>query len=904
MKRWWLSGGVRLWFLLISGCLSVIAIEPGWAEVKPIVEQQEVQSQEIKPLLSEKIRQLSELEHPSTSAQMLVQSPAPRNPSSVPPYQGGKQGGVIQVTGVQANTTDKGLEVILQTTQGQQLQISDRSTGNNFIADIPNAQLRLSNGDAFTFSSQDPVEGITEITVTNLDANTIRVTVAGETGLPTVELFDSNEGLILGLTPATTAMQPQQPEGEQPTSETPQETPAAQQDDLIEILVTGQQDTGYRVPDASTATRTDTPLRDIPQSIQVVPQEVLRDRQVRNVNEALRNIPGGSQGNLSASRSANIRFNIRGFDAQFDTLRNGLKDPISYASGVNTANIEQIEVLKGPASVLYGQGSLGGIVNYVTKQPLSEPYYSLEAAAGSFNFYSGALDLSGPLNDSRTVLYRLNLAALTTESFVDFYDEQQYFVAPVLAWQISDRTRLTLEAEYLARPKTFAQTGLPVEGTILPNPNGRIPRNRSISGPDTQDNTYSIRAGYNLEHQLSENWQIRNAFRFSRYNSQREAIGFNGLAADQRTAQRYYQDYDNDDEFTNYFNVDTYVVGEFATGSIRHQLVTGFNLSHRRDSQTGVFGEAAPIDVFNPVYDQSRGEVTFPYDNLFLTDVLGIYVQDQVTLVDNLKLLLGLRFDTFSQTTTDRLADTEVGLSGNAFSPRAGIVYQPIEPISLYASYSRAFNPVTGTSFEGDAFQPERGTQYEVGVKADLNDQLSATLAFYNLTRSNVLTEDTRPGVPPGQFSIQTGEQRSRGFELSLGGEILPGWNIIAGYAYTDAQITQDNFLPVGDRLTRIPQNTFNLWTTYEIQQGSLQGLGFGLGFLFVGEREGELPNTVLKIPSYFTTDAAIFYRRDRFRAALNIKNLFDIDYFETGSAFDVFYGEPLTVQGTISWEF
>ncbi len=302
------------------------------------------------------------------------------------------QNSVVQVTGVQANPTEKGVEVILQTTQGEQLQISDRSVENNFIADIPNAQLRLPNGEAFVFRSEKPVERITEITVINLDANTIRVTVVGETELPTVELFDSDEGLIFGLTPATTAMQPQQPEGEQPTSETPQETPAAQQDDLIEILVTGQQDTGYRVPDASTATRTDTPLRDIPQSIQVVPQEVLRDRQVRNVNEALRNIPGGSQGNLSASRSANIRFNIRGFDAQFDTLRNGLRDPISYASGVNTANIEQIEVLRGPASVLYGQGSLGGIVNYVTKQPLSELYYSLEAAAGSFNFYSGALD--------------------------------------------------------------------------------------------------------------------------------------------------------------------------------------------------------------------------------------------------------------------------------------------------------------------------------------------------------------------------------------------------------------------------------------------------------------------------------------------------------------------------------
>lgn len=292
----------------------------------------------------------------------------------------------------------------------------------------------------------------------------------------------------------------------------------------------------------------------------------------------------------------------------------------------------------------------------------------------------------------------------------------------------------------------------------MSNPNGKVPRNLSASGPDNPDNNYAFRVGYNLEHRFSKNWQIRNAFSYSRTASERRAIGYNGLAADQRTVERYYQYNDFEGGLSDFFNVDTYVVGEFATGSIRHQLVTGFNLSRQEGTNIGVFGTAASIDLFNPVYDQSRGEVTDQFDGFSATDTLGIYVQDQITLADNLKLLLGLRFDTFNQTTNDRLANTESELSADAFSPRVGIVYQPIQPISLYASYSRAFNPVTGRSFEGDLFQPERGTQYEVGVKADLNDRLSATLAFYNLTRSGVLTEDTRPGVPPGQFSIQTGE--------------------------------------------------------------------------------------------------------------------------------------------------
>lgn len=232
-----------------------------------------------------------------------------------------------------------------------------------------------------------------------------------------------------------------------------------------------------------------------------------------------------------------------------------------------------------------------------------------------------------------------------------------------------------------------------------------------------------------------------------------------------------------------------------------------------------------------------------------------------------------------------------------------GIVYQPIEPISLYASYSRSFSPVFGRSFEGDVFEPEHGTQYEVGVKADVNDRLAATLAFYNLTRTGVLTADNRPGVPRDEFSIQTGEQRSRGVELSIAGEILPGWNILAGYAYTDAKLTEDNILPVGNRLENTPENSFNLWTTYQFQRGSLQGFGVGLGLFFVGERQQDLENTST-VPGYLQTDASIFYRRGQFRTALNVRNLFDIDYFEYGNGRGVYHGAPFSVEGTIRWEF
>ncbi|MHC5672370.1 AMIN domain-containing protein [Nostoc sp.] len=246
MKRW-LSGGVQLWFLVsLSGCLSAVAIQPGRAEIKSTVEKQEVISQEnSKPLPSRKIRQLSEISRPSTSATMLVQSPVLNNPP-----QGSS---AIPITGVKVNPTDKGVEIILETPVGTKLQVINRSTGNNFIVDVSGGQLRLADGNAFTFRSQKPVEGITEITVTNIDANNVRVRVVGEKTLPRVELYDDDAGLVFAVASTATATSPQQPphtpQAIQPGNQTPQKSPSPQGDEPIELVVTGEQD-GYNPSDA------------------------------------------------------------------------------------------------------------------------------------------------------------------------------------------------------------------------------------------------------------------------------------------------------------------------------------------------------------------------------------------------------------------------------------------------------------------------------------------------------------------------------------------------------------------------------------------------------------------------------------------------------------------------------
>ena len=228
-------------------------------------------------------------------------------------------------------------------------------------------------------------------------------------------------------------------------------------------------------------------------------------------------------------------------------------------------------------------------------------------------------------------------------------------------------------------------------------------------------------------------------------------------------------------------------------------------------------------------------------------------------------------------------------------------MYQPSKSVSLYTSYSQSFLPTSGFNPDGRAFKPTKGTQYEAGIKADfLDGKLSTTLAAYQITKTNITIQDPNDR----NFQIQVGEQRSQGIELDIAGEILPGWKVIGSYAYTDAEVTKDIDISVGNKLLGVPENQASLWTTYEIQKGDLKGLGFGLGLFYVGERTAFSDNSV-ELPNYLRTDAAIYYRRDRLNAAINIRNLFDTDYFRNsyGYTLGLERGAPLTIIGSIRWE-
>jgi iron complex outermembrane recepter protein len=780
----------------------------------------------------------------------------------------------VQVTSVKLERTETGLDIILETADGKPLQVNAtqfRSEGTSLLADIPNAVLAIPQGQAF--QAENPTQEIARVQVVQQDVSNIRVIVTGTNALPKQEVTLKTGAFAYSLNP----------EADEPDEE---------------IVVRGEGQRGYRVPNASTATRTDTPIRDIPQSIQVVPQEVLRDRNVRTVTEAVETVSGVLDGSNSYGAPGGT-FIIRGFnigEIVGGNLRNGFRD-YDYYSVSSIGTIEQIEVLKGPASVLFSAQEPGGVINTVTKKPLSTPYYNAEFQAGSYGFYQPKIDFSGPLTADRDVLYRLIASYRSAGSYQDFVSSGTTTVAPSVSLKLGDRTDLNLSYEYV---RYFADN--PNFEVPLLSDGSLPPRNFYPSYPSLvlQDVTTN-RFGFNLNHRFSENLQVRSNLAIVLNQRTLNRSVFTTLVEDRILTDPFAQD--SNERVESYFGqVD--LIGKFNTGSITHQLLFGFDVNVL-DFDFQAFNYTVPdLDILDPNYNIPRPDSSDFFRFTQSNKTYGIYLQDQIALSNNLKLLIGGRYDWATSDLEIRSNDVdEPVINDGAFSPRVGLVYQPSDTISLYASYSSSFKPTNAFSInpDGEVFKPTKGTQYEVGVKTDFLDRrLSATLAAYHITKTNVITPD--PNNP--DFSIQTGEVRSQGIELDVAGELLPGWKIVASYAYTDAEVTKDNATPVGNRLDNVPFNQASLWTTYEIQKGSLSGLGFGLGLFYVGERQGDLANS-FELHSRLRTDASIYYRRNGFRAAINVRNLFDVDYasYSFGRNF-IQRGEPFTITGSIGWTF
>ena len=644
------------------------------------------------------------------------------------------------------------------------------------------------------------------------------------------------------------------------------------QPESLRIVVTGDNNI-YYVPDTSTGIVT--PILETPQSVQVIPRQVLDDQQVLDLDEALRNIGGVSVG---STEGRGFQVSLRGFEG-VPVFRDGFRlfspNGNGDAAGQNfpeIANIERIEVLRGPASAQFGQIGPGGAVNVVTKKPLATPFAEAEFQIGSNGLLRPRIDVSGPLSENGDLLYRLNVVYTHEDGFRDFdQDIERFFISPALTWKISDRTDLNLQLEYLDEQRPL-DTGLVAFDDGLAD----IPQDRVLGELDDKISSDYFSAGYTLEHRFSDNWQLRNAFRYIRdADDISAALSFpfiGGLDETTGTLNRVF----GEQKVTNTtYALQTNAVGEFSTGPIDHRLLLGLDLARyelKSESFTD-FSLRIPINIFDPVYGAvarpERSDEILSGDTID-TDSLRIYVQDQMQITDELSLVAGISYETTEQTSTDLIDETESEQNEDAFTPLIGIVYQPLENVSLYANYARSFLPNSAITAAGNPLEPEEGDGFEVGVKTELlGRRLLATLAYFNLTKQNVATAD--PNNP--RFSVATGEQQSQGIELDIIGEISPGWNIIGSYAYIDAEVTEDNRVEPGNLLPGVPEHSASLWTTYKIQSGDLSGLGFGLGFNWVGGRQGDLGNS-FELDSYFLTNAAISYERDDWRFALNFKNL------------------------------
>ncbi|WP_414623922.1 TonB-dependent siderophore receptor [Calothrix sp. CCY 0018] len=853
-------------YLGIAGIICLLCSESVQAQEKENLVQINLNSENIVSQAETKakvpvtqIPQIRDIQRPHTTAKDLLAQ---------------QQNQVILVTGVNLNTSENSFEVILETSNPKQLQAVAKSEGNNFIVDIPNAQLKLNTGELFR--QEKPIAGITDVVVTNQDANTIRIMVTGETGLPKVELYESDKGLIFVATPVTTStQQPQTPD------KPPANTTEQGEEPPIELVVTG---TIFEVP-----------IEDTPQSIQVVPREVLENRGVVRLDEFTDNV-SGVQRITGGDGFGTSGFIIRGFSDQFENLRNGFRSQGGFPRDL--ANIDRVEVLKGPAAALYGGGFQSGVVNILTKKPLEEPSYEVKATVGSFDFYRGEVDLTGPLVENQSLLYRLNVAYQDQGSFRDFLNYKNFFIAPSLTWNIGPRTTLSFDYEYVDADYSDDQI-FPAEPEFL-----QISPKTYLGEPDLASERFTAHSlVLGFSHEFSDNWQYRLGFNTLWQDVFDEGvIESGGLQADRRTLNREFQRRTNDLENLTLRNE---ILGKFNTGSVKHNLLFGVEYSRLEYAYKFSGAPIAPIDIFNPIYGARPTEaLSLSFNEAYGNDTLGIYLQDIAEVLPSLKIVAGVRFDNVDGFYEDRETNTSFNeVSDSQFSPRLGIVYQPSDTTTLYASWSNSFTPqVFGRNSSGEPFEPVTSEQLEVGIRQELFDKkLLAGLALYQITRENVATTD--PNSDDFFDRIQTGEQRSRGVELDINGEILPGWNIIATYAYTDAQVTEDNLIPVGDRLPNAPYNSASLWTTYEIQSGNLQGLGAGLGIVYVGERQGGLPNTVT-VPSYVRTDAALFYRRRQFEARLNFKNLFDIDYYDANDFSSINPQEPFTVIGSFSYKF
>lgn len=644
---------------------------------------------------------------------------------------------------------------------------------------------------------------------------------------------------------------------------------------LPEVVVTGVAEDSYAPRYATGATRTETPLREIPQSVRVLPRTLVDDIGATRLDQTFDYASGISRQNGFGGLWDN--YAIRGFSGNENTgagyLVNGFAANRGFTAPRDTATIERIEVLKGPASSLYGSSDPGGILNIVTRQPQFKPAQTYEIETGNYDHYRGVADITGPLGEN--VAGRLIAVADHDGSSRDFINSQRYLLAPSITWAVGPNTIIEYTAEIQRYTVPLDRGVVAVNGQL-----GAVPRSRFLGEPNDGDIRLDSQSHQlTVEHQFSESWKGRVAMAYRGGSLEGFSTEATALQADGRTLtrQRRYRDFQSDD-----VSLQADVTGKFATGPVRHELLLGIDTYRFSTSQVLLRrnpSAAAPyaIDIYSPVYGQTPPSL-LPNTNTYERQTnVGFYTQDQMQLGERWRVLAGARFDVFNQSLDNRLRTTSTGQHQTAVSPRIGVTYLASQNVALFANASRSFRPNAGSDANGNAFSPERGRALEAGVRFDTTDRrTSATLAVFDIHKRNVLTTD--PLDP--SFQIAAGEARSRGVELDVAGQITTHWRVTGNFAFTDAEITQDSRLASGTPLANVPRTSASLMAIYEDQAPIGQRYGVGGGVRYVGTRPGDTQDS-FSLPTYTLADLLAYWQYSKtVRVSLNVDNLFDRTYY------------------------
>lgn len=673
---------------------------------------------------------------------------------------------------------------------------------------------------------------------------------------------------------------------------------------------------------SASGTKTDTPLLETPQSVSVISAQEVKQKGAQSLVEALQGTPGlvsaGSGGGYDV-RYDNM--SLRGFSVR--TFLNGLSIPSGFTTNTHGMpqlepyGLERIEVLRGPSSVLYGQSTPGGILSLVSKRPTEHAFGEVQLQTGSYGRAQTAFDIGGPLTSDGTLLYRLTGLGRLADTQVDFQDDKRLFIAPAFTWRPTNETTFTFLSSYMKNDSGMTAQWFPAVGTLLPNPNGRIPSSRFLGEKDYDKFERELATiGYMFEHRFSDQITFRQNLQYAVSNTDNYGISQTGYVAGSDRLLNRNASYIINDGRT--FSVDNQIQITADTGPFAHKILLGADYQKfSNEFWYRVNRSVSPIDAYAPVYTGYTSTGSFLTTNHTSQDLtqVGFYAQDQIRF-DKWLLTLSGRHDTVETDTYNHVSTATTNRTDSAFSGRVGLNYIFESGFSPYVSYSTSFQPVLGTSYSGGTFEPSTSEQFEFGIKYQSDTfPLSASAAYFDLTQSNITTADAFNSG----FLVQQGEARNRGFEFEAKSTFLDSIDLIASYTYSESEITKSNDSTVvngirifheGNRIPFVPRHQASLWANYTFAGGSLEGLSLGAGVRWVSSLYGDSANA-FKTPAATFVDLAANYDFGQLNSnfknlnlQVNVKNLFDEEYITCNGATTCFFGAGRSALATLTYRW